>query len=66
MECVMQSQKEIQQMERTAKDKLLFMQLSSTKNPNFSLTQSTIKFVEEYGLNLENMLTVGDDTKTIA
>ena len=46
MECVMSKQKEIQQMEKTAKDKLLFMQMASARNPNFSLTQSTIKFIE--------------------
>jgi hypothetical protein len=39
-------QREIQQMEKTAKDKLLFMQMSSARNPKFSLSQSTISFIE--------------------
>lgn len=61
MECVINKQKNIQEMEKTAKDKLLFMQLSSARNPNFSLTQSTVKFIEEYGLNMGEMLTVSGD-----
>jgi hypothetical protein len=42
MECVMNRHKEIQKMERYAKDKLTFMELASIKNKEFSITQATV------------------------
>jgi hypothetical protein len=60
----MQKQKDIQNIEKNAKDKLLFIQLSAAKTKGFSLTESTIKFIEEYGLNIADKGSVSNVEQT--
>lgn len=38
-----------------AKNKLLFLDMSSRKNKKFNLTENIGKFMEEFGINAESL-----------